>query len=131
MTAQLTKILCIDDEEDILQVAKLSLESVGGFTVATCGSGKGAVSQVGGIRPDLILLDAMMPEMDGPATLKELRGNPLLALVPIIFMTARVQPTQLEEYIALGASGVITKPFDPMTLSAEVTRLWNAFHAAK
>ncbi|HEX2612661.1 MAG TPA: response regulator [Fibrobacteria bacterium] len=117
-------ILCVDDEEDILQVAKLSLEAVGGFQVSLCrGSGE-AVARAESLRPDLILLDVMMPEMDGPATLLKLRENPVTSPVPVAFMTAKAQPAEIRRYLGLGAIGVISKPFDPMTLSAEIRALW-------
>ncbi len=130
MAPPLKKILCIDDEDDILQVATLALEQIGGFEVSSCNSGKAGLEYVCKMPPDLILLDAMMPHMDGPSTLKELRKNPETGIIPVIFMTARVQPEQIQEYIAIGAVGVITKPFDPMTLSKDIALLWEKLHGA-
>jgi CheY-like chemotaxis protein len=124
MIPALGHILCVDDEEDILQVARLSLEAVGGLRVSLCrGSGE-AVSRAEALRPDLILLDVMMPEMDGPATLQKLRENPATSPMPIVFMTAKAQPAEIRRYLGLGAIGVISKPFDPMKLSAEIRALW-------
>ena len=124
MTAPLNHILCVDDEEDILQVAKLSLEAVGGFRVSLCRGSAVAVETACGLMPDLILLDVMMPEMDGPATLAKLRSGGACANTPVIFMTAKAQPGEIRRYLELGAIGVISKPFDPMSLSGEIRALW-------
>lgn len=129
MTHPLKHVLCIDDEKDILEVAQMCLETVAGFTVTTLDSGKKAVAEAASIKPDFILLDVMMPEMDGPTTLKALRQIQALDQVPIVFMTARVQPAEVEQYLEMGASGVIPKPFDPMTLSEQVTAIHEKFHA--
>ncbi len=118
----LTHILCIDDEEDILQVAKLALEAVGGFRVSLCRGSAEAVKTAESAAPDLILLDVMMPDMDGPTTLGKLREAGIVA--PVVFMTAKVQPAEVRHYLDLGAIGVISKPFDPMALSGEVRALW-------
>lgn len=130
MSRQLKKILCIDDESDILQIAKIALEHVGGFEVVACSSAEEALRALESISPDLILLDVMMPEKDGPATLAELQKIPALKGIPIIFMTARVQLKEINEYKSLGAYGVIAKPFDPMNISNEVTKLWEQFHGS-
>src|SRR5271154_917225 len=98
MTQLLKRILCIDDETDILAVAKLALETVGGFETRQCSSGAEALIEVSNSPPDLILLDVMMPQMDGPATLKALRQDPATAGIPVIFMTAKVQPSEVEQY---------------------------------
>ncbi len=128
MIAKLQHILCVDDEEDILDVAKMCLEMVAGFQVSCCSRGKEAIERVRDINPDLILLDVMMPDMDGPSTLRELRKISLLETIPIVFMTARVHPAEVAQYLALGASGVVPKPFDPMRLSDEITKIWKKFH---
>jgi two-component system OmpR family response regulator len=124
MSASLQHILCIDDEEDILQVAKLSLEMVGGLRVSLCHGSKQAVPEAVRLSPDLILLDVMMPERDGPATLLALRAEPASAGIPVVFMTAKVQPAEVAHYLELGAVGVVSKPFDPMTLSDNLKSLW-------
>jgi len=124
MNRPLQHILCVDDEPDILQVATMCLETVGGFTVTSLSSGIKATAEAISIKPDLILLDVMMPEMDGPATLKILRKNPALDHIPIVFMTARVQPQDIEEYMKLGAAAVIQKPFDPMSIAGEISEIW-------
>lgn len=125
---RLQKIMCIDDEEDILDVLKLALETVGGFEVHICPVSKNAVAEAEAFKPDLILLDVMMPEMDGPATLKHLQAHPEISKIPVIFMTARVQQSEVNEYLALGVAGVIAKPFDPMSLPGQITKLWEVHH---
>lgn len=114
---KLQNILYVEDEPDIQAVAKLALEMVGGFMVKTCSSGEQALLEAEAFMPDMVLLDVMMPGMDGPSTLKALRERSLLAQVPVAFMTAKVQSPEVVHYKALD---VITKPFDPMTLAAQV-----------
>ncbi|MDH5259011.1 MAG: response regulator [Gammaproteobacteria bacterium] len=123
---ELTKILYVEDEPDIAQVAKLALETVGGFTIETCENGRIALEKGPAFKPDLVLMDVMMPEMDGPTALKEMQNMPELKDVPVIFMTAKVQPVEIAEYKALGAVDVIPKPFDPMTLAEQVKQVWSA-----
>ncbi len=122
MVQQLNKILLVDDEPDIREVAKLALELAGGYQVETCSNGVDALERVADIAPDLILLDVMMPQMDGPQTLLKLQQ--MDAPIPVIFMTAKVQAAEVSAYKALGAIGVIAKPFDPMSLGSEVNALW-------
>ncbi len=121
----LQRILYVEDEPDIQAVAKLALEMVGGYQVMICSSGREALNNVNSFTPDLILLDVMMPGMDGPTTLQNLRSDPATAGVPVIFLTAKVQPSEVAEYQALGALNVIAKPFDPMTLAAQVRQIWD------
>jgi len=127
-TPQLNKILYVEDEADIGAVAKLALEAVGGFSVELCRSGGEAIERVSAFTPDLILLDVMMPGLDGPATLKALRAIPALAGIPVIFMTAKVQPQEIAQFKALGVLDVIAKPFDPMSLADTVQDLWRHYH---
>ena len=122
--SELQRVLYVEDEQDIRTVAKLALEMVGGFQVKICSSGEDAVREAVAFAPDMILLDVMMPGMDGPTTLQQLRGLPELAQVPVVFMTAKVQSAEIAQYKALGAKGVIPKPFDPMTLATQVRALW-------
>ena len=124
MTGKLNKILYIEDEPDIQAVAKIALEAVGGFTLKICSSGAEAIASAEAFGPDLILLDVMMPVMDGPATLLKLREIPSLKKVPAIFMTAKVQKEEVNRFISIGAVDVIPKPFDPMTLSEKITTIW-------
>ena len=120
----LQNILYVEDEPDIQAVAQVALEMVGGFTLKVCSSGQEALETVKSFVPDLILLDVMMPGMDGPTTMRELKKLPDLANIPMVFMTAKVQPKEVSEYLALGARGVIAKPFDPMKLADEVRAVW-------
>ncbi|WP_126456751.1 response regulator [Sulfuriflexus mobilis] len=120
----LNRILYVEDEPDIQAVAKLALEAVGGFTLEVCSSGQEALDKAEAFAPQLMLLDVMMPEMDGPTTMKKLREFPALANTPVIFMTAKVQPQEVKEYKDLGAVDVIAKPFDPMTLASNIKDIW-------
>ena len=122
---ELTKILYVEDEPDIAQVARLALETVGGFTIESCENGQVALDKGPAFKPDLVLMDVMMPEMDGPTALKEMQNMPEMKDVPVIFMTAKVQPVEIAEYKALGAVDVIPKPFDPMTLAEQVRQIWS------
>lgn len=113
---------------DIQSVAKLALEFWGGYEVMLCSNGNDVLEQVGEFDPNLILLDVMMPDLDGPATLLRLRSDPATAMIPVIFLTAKVQTTEIKRYQALGALDVIAKPFDPMKLAAQVQRIWEYAH---
>lgn len=128
MAEKLERILYVEDEADIQVVARLALEMLGGYKVEICSSGNEALSRAPGFQPQLILLDVMMPEMDGPGTLKMLRAMPQFASIPVIFMTAKVQPSEIVGYKNLGAVDVIPKPFDPMTLASQVQAIWENCH---
>lgn len=119
----LKRILYAEDEPDIQTVAKLALEMVGGFSVQMCDNGRVLLETYEAFAPDLIMLDVMMPEMDGPSTLKALRERGVT--IPVIFMTAKVQPQEVAAYKELGAMDVIAKPFDPMQLAAQVKAIWD------
>jgi len=127
-TSQLRRILCVEDEPDIQTVARLALETLGGFEVVICGTGPEAVERAPRFEPDLILLDVMLPEMDGPQTLAALRRLPELRAVPVVFMTAKVQPGEVRRYLELGVVDVIAKPFDPMVLPQRVRAIWERVH---
>ncbi len=120
----MNKILQVEDEPDIRAIARIALEDVGGFVVEAAESGVEALQRAETFRPDLILLDVMMPGMDGPTTFQALRRSPSTSAIPVIFMTAKVQSHEVELYKALGALGVLPKPFDPMTLADQVRALW-------
>ena len=122
------RILMVEDEADIQEVARLALEAIGGFTVELCSSGEEAVRAAPGFAPDLLLLDVMMSGMDGPGTLQALRALPGTADTPAIFMTAKVQPQEVARYKVMGVLDVIAKPFDPMTLSATIQAIWSRHH---
>jgi CheY-like chemotaxis protein len=108
------KILIIDDEDDIREVAALSLETV-------AGSGAQGLARAAAENPDAILLDVMMPGMDGPTTFRELRKNPATAKIPVLLLTAKVQSTDQRRFADLGVEAVLFKPFDPMTLSTQIS----------
>ena len=120
----LNRILLVDDEPDIRMIAQKALEAIGGFTIEPCNSGEEALTKAGSFDPELILMDVMMPGKDGPETLSELRQVEKMAKTPIVFMTARVQQSEIAEYRSLGAADVISKPFDPMQLSARIEEIW-------
>ncbi|PUA27519.1 MAG: hypothetical protein B0W54_13190 [Cellvibrio sp. 79] len=124
MTRELTRILYVEDDPDIQAIAMMVLETISGFTVEACSCGSDALQKAVAFNPDLILLDVMMPGMDGPETLKGLRGFPELETTPVVFMTAKVQPQEVQAYLGMGAVGVIAKPFDPMTLAQELRDIW-------
>jgi CheY-like chemotaxis protein len=116
------RLLVVDDEDDIRRVATLSLERVGGWEVVPAGSAAEAVAAAEGGGFDAVLLDVMMPDVDGPATLERLL--PILGPdVPIVFLTAKVQPVDIERLRGLGAAGVLAKPFDPMRLPDELAEV--------
>ena len=117
------RILLIDDEADVREVTQLSLGVVGGMEVDEASGGREGIEKALAAPPDAILLDRTMPGMDGVATFHALRERPELRGVPIIFLTASAMPRDVDELLAMGATGVITKPFQPMTLAAEVRRI--------
>lgn len=121
---ELEKIMLVEDEEDIRAVAELALEAVGGFTLKTCASGQCALETIEAFQPQLIVLDVMMPGMDGPTTLKAIRQQPGFDRTPAVFMTAKVQPDEVSGYLSQGAAAVIPKPFDPMALSDRIREIW-------
>ena len=127
-SAPLRRILLVEDDPDIQLVARMALEDVGGFEVELCGSGSEALKRGPAFRPHLVLLDAMMPDLDGMATLRALRGVPELARVPVVFLTAKAQTTDIAAYFEAGALDVIKKPFDPLTLHQTIQEIW-ASHA--
>ncbi|MBE0469835.1 MAG: response regulator [Methyloprofundus sp.] len=122
--SDLERILYIEDEADIREVALLALDVVGGFSVKACASGQEALAEAQAFAPQLILSDVMMPGLDGPATIKALREIPSLADVPVVFMTAKVQPDEINHFKSLGVLDVISKPFDPMILADQVRSIW-------
>ncbi|MDH5370589.1 MAG: response regulator, partial [Gammaproteobacteria bacterium] len=122
--AELKKILYVEDEPDIQMIARVALENVGGFELLVCNSGAEALEKAADFYPDLFLLDVMMPGMDGPTTLLELRKIPNLEDIPVMFMTAKVQPQEIEFLKSLDVADVIAKPFDPMNLANNIRDSW-------
>lgn len=122
----LKRILLVEDDPDIRTVTSLALGSFGGFDVLTCASAREAVECAGDFHPDLILLDVMMPGMDGVDALMALREIPATASVPVVFLTARVQPHEVARYRDLGSLAVIPKPFEPTALADTIRAIWNS-----
>jgi CheY-like chemotaxis protein len=123
----LKHILVIDDEDDIREVAQVSLEMMVNWGVVTARSGQEGLAKAETEQPDAILLDVMMPDMDGPTTFQQLQQTPMLCHIPVILMTAKVQASDQRRFANLGVKGVIAKPFDPLTLAARVAETlgWN------
>jgi CheY-like chemotaxis protein len=117
------KVLIVDDEPDIRRIAKLGLSRVGGMEVVEAANGAEALVRAKEDKPDAVLLDVMMPGLDGPSTLARLREDPATSGIPVVFLTAKAIAAELERLKGLGAAGVLTKPFDPMTLARELRAL--------
>jgi two-component system alkaline phosphatase synthesis response regulator PhoP len=117
------RVLIVDDEDDIREVARISLHLVGGWEVLTARSGAEGIATAGRERPDAILLDVMMPDLDGPATFQRLQADEATRDIPVILLTAKVQAADRRRFTDLGVRGVIAKPFDPMTLSREIAQI--------
>ena len=120
----LRRVLLVEDDPDIQTVAELALSAIGGLSVEVCGSARDALDKAPCFRPDLILLDVMMPGMDGPSALRALREIPATASTPVVFMTAKVQPHEVDRYRGMGSLDVISKPFEPTTLAATLSQIW-------
>ncbi len=120
----LQRILLADDEPDILEVSKIALETVGGFEVATCSSGAELLQRLPDFRPDLIIMDVMMPDMAGPEVLSRVRDLPGFSGIPVIFLTGVTNGNELKALRDSGAADIILKPFDPMTLADRVDGIW-------
>jgi len=115
-------VLLVDDDPDIRKIVEVALRAVAGWDVLLAASGPEAIALAEQHAPDVILLDVMMPSMDGPATLARLKQNPTTAGIDVVFMTAKVQKAEIERLESLGARGVIRKPFDPLLLSRDLRR---------
>ena len=125
---RLETIMLIEDEEDIRTIALMALETVGGFKVVPCATGEEALKKLERMVPDLVILDYMLPGMDGAETLMAIRALPKCADLPVLFMTARVQAREIARYHHLGAIDVLVKPFDPMLLADQVRAAWSKRH---
>jgi CheY-like chemotaxis protein len=121
------RILIIDDEDDIREVAALSLESIAGWEVSTASSGQAGIQAAIAGQPDAILMDVMMPGMDGPTTFKEMQTIPSIAHIPVVLLTAKVQGVDQRRFAGLGVAAVLFKPFDPLTLADQISKAlgWN------
>jgi CheY-like chemotaxis protein len=118
--SEIQKVLIVDDEDDIRELAHISLERVGGFQVIAASSGQDALRLAASEEPDAIVLDAMMPGLNGPETLERLKADAATARIPVVFLTGSVQEVERERFKELGAHGILTKPFDPMTLAGDL-----------
>jgi CheY-like chemotaxis protein len=121
---ELRRVLCVEDDPDIRMILEFSLGQVGGLEVCCCAGGRAALAQAPTFRPDLVLLDVMMPDLSGPETLAALRTLPAMQGVPVVFMTAKGMPDEVEQLLQHGATGLIVKPFDPMTLAHDIRPYW-------
>lgn len=121
------RILVIDNEQYIREVAQICLETVAGWEVLTAGSGSEGLAKAESKQPDAILLDVMMPDMDGPTTFQKLQAFSATRHIPVILLTAKVQASDRRRYAELGMSGMIAKPFDPLQLAGQIAELlgWN------
>lgn len=120
---EIRKIMLVEDEPDIRAIGEISLARVGGWQTVLATSGEEAVAVARVERPDLIVMDVMMPGIDGPTTLARLRADPTTAFIPVVFLTAKVHPREVARYRELGALGTIAKPFDPMILPSQISAL--------
>ncbi|GAA1914036.1 response regulator [Nocardioides marmoribigeumensis] len=121
-------VLVVDDDDSVREITQLSLEAVAGWQVRAAGSGSRALEMLRERRPEVVLLDVMMPGMDGPTTFRAMQADPELRDVPVVLLTAKVRMGSVQPWDDLGVAGVIAKPFDPMSLAHEVSALvgWDA-----
>src|SRR3989304_4367223 len=127
---QIRKVLLAEDEEDIQKVAQISLQFRGGWEVSLATDGEECLAKAASDRPDLILLDCMMPRLDGYETCRRLKADPSLRDIPVIFLTAKSQDAEVRKGLALGAVGYLIKPFNPMSLAAEIREILESDQAA-
>jgi CheY-like chemotaxis protein len=122
------RILIIDDEDDIREVAALSLEATAGWHILTANSGARGIELAVTEQPDAILMDVMMPDVDGPTTFRNMQQNPAIAHIPVLLLTAKVQGVDQRRFAGLGVAAVLFKPFDPLTLAEQISEVlgWNA-----
>jgi two-component system OmpR family response regulator len=128
---KLKSVLYVDDDPDICEVVQATLSLIAALSVHTAGSGEQAIDLAYELRPDLVLMDVMMPGLDGPSTLKRMRERALIADIPVIFLTAKVLPAEVAHFLELGAIGVIGKPFEPLKLCDELFAIWNNSDATR
>ena len=122
----LTRVLCVEDDDDIRRILRLSLEKIGRMTVELVADPTQAIESILACRPQLVMLDWMMPGLDGPALLRKMRENPGTRALPVVFVTAKASQRELAELRALGAAGAISKPFAPKDLPDQLRAIWNA-----
>lgn len=127
---ELQRVMCVEDDADIRLILEFSLGRIGGLELCLCPGGAQALAQAPVFRPQLVLLDVMMPGMSGPQTLEQLRNLDATRAVPIYFLTAKAMPNEVADLLASDASGLIVKPFDPMALPQTLRSYWAQHHAA-
>jgi two-component system, OmpR family, response regulator len=120
----LSKVCYVEDDEDIQRIVRMSLERIGKLTVCVCGDPMKAIDSMKSFGPDLVLLDWMMPGMDGPTLFKKMKEHPETQALPVVFITAKASPTELDELLRMGAIGTISKPFSPKDLPDQLRALW-------
>lgn len=120
----LQRVMCVEDDPDIRMILEFSLARLGGYSLCLCASGAEALEQVDGFAPQLVLLDVMMPGLSGPQTLAALRERGSMRGVPVVFLTAKAMRDEVEELLVHGASGIIVKPFDPVSLPRDIRIYW-------
>jgi len=125
-TRPLQKVLYVEDDEDIQRIVRMSLERIGKLSVEIVGNSMNAIQAMKAYQPDLVMLDWMMPEMDGPTLFRTMKEDPEVAALPVVFITAKASSRELEELITLGAKGTISKPFSPKDLPEQLRTMWNA-----
>jgi len=118
------KVLYVEDEQDIQTITAMALETFGHFVLKVCNSGKEALDHIDEFNPDFVVTDVMMPEMDGPTLLQNLRNHPKYKTIPVIFTTAKAQVHEVDQYMKLGATRVLSKPFDLINLSTDLLNIW-------
>ena len=121
----LNRICYVEDDEDIQRIVRLSLERVGKMTVEVVGDPTLAIDAMIAFKPDLVMLDWMMPKMDGPTLFRAMRERPETRVLPVVFITAKASQRELDELVALGASGTISKPFSPKDLPDQLRAIWS------
>ena len=122
---KLNKILYAEDQRDIQIIAQLALTSISHYQLHMCNDGEQALEAISDFQPDLVMLDVMMPNMDGPTTFSEMKKRDEMKDIPVLFITAGVQPKEIEQLKAMGALDIISKPFDPVTLGQNIENIWN------
>ena len=121
---ELQRVMCIEDDPDIRMILEFSLQRLGGYELCLCASGIEALGKVAAFQPQLVLLDVMMPELSGPQTLERLRELDVMRDVPMVFLTAKAMRDEVEGLLEHGATGIIVKPFDPVTLPKDIRIYW-------
>ena len=121
---QLKRIMYVDDDPDLQDIVRVSLETRGGFTVACCDSGNQALEEIPNFKPDLVILDMVLPGMSGFQLLERMRHLRGVPWIPVIFLTSKIRPDQAEDFVKLGVIGIINKPLNPLELRHQVREIW-------